>query len=98
LSSNEEALNNLIAIEWEIISKLQKRLANEDSVTNIVKVSNSIAYHVNNLNKLLARKNTRTSDEGEDLAHVIAALPKKFISIISRRVKIWERKKFSKGA
>jgi len=52
---SESPLDKLIAIEWDIIHDLERQLHSDVSHADMVRISNSLAYHGNTLNNLLAR-------------------------------------------
>jgi len=90
--SQADPLDALIKIEWDIIHDLRSQLAQQDlSISDRIKVSNSLVYHVNALNRLLAKKGEKPANE-ETLGQIIAKLPKKFKDEIVRRIKKWNKK------
>ena len=87
-----DPLDALIRIEWDIIHDLRSQLAQQDlSISDRIKISNSLVYHVNALNRLLVQKGEKPADE-ETLGQLVAKLPKKFRDAIMRRMKKWNKK------
>jgi len=90
--SQADPLDALIRIEWDIIHDLRSQLAQQDlSISDRIKISNSLVYHVNALNRLLAQRGEKPADE-ETLGQLIAKLPKKFKDAIVGRIKRWNKK------
>ena len=92
--SNEESespLDKLIAIEWDIIHDLERQLHSDVSHVDMVRISNSLAYHVNTLNKLLVRRGEEPVLDKEPLVSVIAKFPKRFRKAIIGRMRKWRR-------
>jgi len=88
---SESPLDKLIAIEWDIIHDLERQLHSDVSHTDMVRISNSLAYHVNTLNKLLARRGEEPAVDKEPLVSVIAKFPRKFRKLIIGRMRKWRR-------
>jgi len=91
-TSQADPLDVLIKIEWDIIHDLRRQLVQQDlSISDRIKISNSLVYHVNALNRLLVQKGEKPADE-ETLGQLIAKLPKKFRDAVVRRIKKWNEK------
>ena len=88
---SESPLDKLIAIEWDIIRDLERQLHLDVSHVDMVRISNSLAYHVNTLNKLLVRRGEEPDVDKEPLVSVIAKFPKRFRKAIVRRMKKWRK-------
>jgi len=97
LSGKESAdsLEMLIAIEWDIIRELQGKLDSECSASEMAKISNALAYHVNTLNKLLARREEPMDEE--PLERVIVSFPRRFSRVVAGRIRRWIRGRSSTG-
>jgi len=88
---SESPLDKLIAIEWDIIHDLERQLHSDVSHADMVRISNSLAYHVNTLNKLLVRRGEEPAVDKEPLVSVIAKFPKKFSRAIVGRMRKWRK-------
>ena len=89
--SEEGPLDKLIAIEWDVIYDLQRQLDSDLSHAERVKLSNSLAYHVNTLNRLLAKKGGEGVDE-ESLAEVIVGVHRRISRAVVGRIRRWIRR------
>ena len=95
MCAQERPLEKLIQIEWDIINDLKRMLVDPSlSTHDKVRVSNSVAYHVACLNKLLERKGENPLGD-EDLGSLLTKVPKKWRSMVLRDFKIWKRKSLS---
>ena len=88
---SESPLDKLIAIEWDIIHDLERQLHSDVSHADMVRISNFLAYHVNTLNKLLARRGEEPAVDKEPLVSVIAKFPRKFRKAIIGQMKKWRK-------
>ena len=87
-----ESLDNLISIEWDVIKDLKKMLRNPElSVAEKVHVSNSIAYHVACLNKLLAQKGESPVSDAT-LGTFIRDLEPRYARRVTLELKRWTRR------
>ena len=91
VGESERAIDKLIAIEWDIINDLGRQLDLAVSHADRVKISNSLAYHVNTLNKLLARRDEMPSVDEEPLVQVITRFPRRFKRVFIGWVRKWRR-------
>jgi len=87
----ESPLDKLIAIEWDIIHDLERQLHSDVSHADMVRISNSLAYHANTLNKLLARRGEEPTVDNEPLASVIAKFPRRVRKAVVGLVRKWRR-------
>jgi len=94
--TNLDSLNKLVAIEWDMINELRELLRKARYTRDKIRISNSLAYHVNCLNKLLIQKGETPLNE-ETLGTLITRLPKKAQRRVLREFKIWKRKLSSTG-
>lgn len=91
MTKGEDALDELIAIERDVIHDLRRQLLDPDlSREEMVRLSNSLAYHVNVLNKLLMRKGEKPL-YGESLGSLIVKLPMRISQDFMEQVRLWRR-------
>lgn len=88
---SERGIDRLIAIEWDIIRGLVRELDGELSSADRVRIANSLAYHVNTLNKLLVRRDELPVLDEEPLLDVISRFPRRFKRALVGRVRRWRR-------
>lgn len=86
-----DPLDKLIQIEWDMIEELKTLLVKSKFTRDKVRISNSLAYHVNCLNKLLAQKG-ESPLEDENLGSLLTKIPKKWQFLVLRDIKRWRRK------
>jgi hypothetical protein len=88
---SERAVDRLIAIEWDAIHDLERQLEGDLSHEDRVRISNSLAYHVNTLSKLLAGRDEVPAVDEEPLVSVIARFPRRLSRAVKRRLRRWRR-------
>jgi len=86
-----DSLDKLIAVEWDMINELKELLREARYTRDKIRISNSLAYHVNCLNRLLIQKGETPLNE-ETLGTLITRLPKKAQRRVLREFRIWKRK------
>lgn len=91
------SVDRLVAVEWDIIRCLREMLAKPElSVAEKVHISNSIAYHVACLNKLLVQKGLRPVDD-MSLGDFIRSVEPRFARQVRAAYRMWRRRLLLRG-
>jgi hypothetical protein len=87
----------LIKREWEMINELQKMLKDPElTITEKIRVSAVLAYHVNILNKMLPQKGEKDQFEEQNLGDYIRGVEPRIARRFRRDFRVWKRALTSK--
>jgi hypothetical protein len=91
-------LDKLIAMEWDILRDLKKKLSDPElSTGEQVRVANALAYHASVLNKLLGQKGEDSQQfNNATLGDFILNVDAKMRRYTIRSFKIWMKRLSSK--
>ena len=86
-------LDNLIAIEWDILRDLRKMLNDPElSTGEKTRVANALAYHASVLNKLLSQKGEDSQFNDATLGDFIRDVDARTFRLVRRDFKVWKRR------
>jgi hypothetical protein len=93
------ALDKLIAMEWDIMRDLKKKLRNPNLSTNEqIRAANALAYHASVLNKLTSQKGEEPRFNESTLGDYVKGIQvqARLARMIRRDFKFWTKKASSK--
>ena len=86
-------LDNLIAIEWDILRDLRKMLNDPElSTGEKTRVANALAYHASVLNKMLSQKGEDSQFNDATLGDFIRDVDARTFRLVRRDFKVWKRR------
>ena len=85
--------NELIKKEWEVITELQKMLKDPElTINEKLHASNVLAYHMNNLNKMLMQRGEKEQFEDQNLGDYVRGVEPRIARNFRRDFRVWKRK------
>jgi hypothetical protein len=94
MSEDQENVDKLIAMEWELLANL-KKMFNDPALSTLEKIraANALAYHAVVLNKLLAKKGEDSQFNEETLGDFIGQYANGNIRrLVRRNFRDWKRR------
>ena len=94
MSEDQENVDKLIAMEWELLANL-KKMFNDPALSTLerIRAANALAYHAVVLNKLLAKKGEDSQFNEETLGDFIGQYANGNIRrLVRRNFRDWKRK------
>ena len=94
MSEDQENVDKLIAMEWELLADL-KKMFNDPALSTLerIRAANALAYHAVVLNKLLAKKGEDSQFNEETLGDFIGQYANGNIRrLVRRNFRDWKRK------
>ena len=86
-------LDNLIAIEWDILRDLRKMLNDPElSTGEKTRVANALAYHASVLNKMLSQKGEDSQFNDATLGDFIRNVDARTSRLVRREFRVWKRR------
>ena len=86
-------LDNLIAIEWDILRDLRKMLNDPElSTGEKTRVANALAYHASVLNKMLSQKGEDSQFNDATLGDFIRNVDARTYRLVRREFRVWKRR------
>jgi hypothetical protein len=86
-------LDNLIAIEWDILRDLRKMLNDPElSIGERTRVANALAYHASVLNKMLSQKGEDSQFNDATLGDFIRNVDARTYRLVRREFRVWKRR------
>ena len=84
--------DELIKREWEVITELQKMLKDPElTVNEKLHASNVLAYHMNNLNKMLMQRGEKEQFEDQNLGDYVRGVEPRIARTFRRDFRVWKR-------
>ena len=100
MSEDQENVDKLIAMEWELLANL-KKMFNDPALSTLEKIraANALAYHAVVLNKLLAKKGEDSQFNEETLGDFIGQqyANGKIRRLVRRNFRDWKRRLSSRN-
>ena len=95
MSEDQENVDKLIAVEWELLADL-KKMFNDPALSTLerIRAANALAYHAVVLNKLLAKKGEDSQFNEETLGDFIGQqyANGKIRRLVRRNFRDWKRR------
>jgi hypothetical protein len=94
MSEDQENVDKLIAMEWELLANL-KKMFNDPALSTLerIRAANALAYHAVVLNKLLAKKGEDSQFNEETLGDFIGQYANGNIRrLVRRNFRDWKRR------
>ena len=84
--------DELIKREWEVITELQKMLKDPElTINEKLHASNVLAYHMNNLNKMLMQRGEKEQFEDQNLGDYVRGVEPRIARNFRRDFRVWKR-------
>ena len=84
--------DELIKKEWEVITELQKMLKDPElTINEKLHASNVLAYHMNNLNKMLMQRGEKEQFEDQNLGDYVRGVEPRIARNFRRDFRVWKR-------